>query len=78
MRSELITEKDEQTPTFPALYKSIQCGAVVLFTSTDTGMVVKESKGFSLGEFEEFFISCTDPDEWQRLPTDSQVILTQE
>jgi hypothetical protein len=78
MKSALITKNSETIHTFPALYKSIQCGAIVLFRSVYTGVVVKESKNFELGDFDDTFISCADNEEWQRLPAGSQVILTQE
>jgi hypothetical protein len=68
--------KSKAAPNFPALYKAIPCGAVVLFTENCVGMVVKESKYLELGYYDECLINCTEY--WQRLPSGSQVILTQE
>jgi hypothetical protein len=75
MKSEL---KYEPTHTFPALYKAIPCGAVVLFTDTCTGMVVKDSTYQTLGDFCDCFVNCTSGLDWQRLPSGSQVVLTQD
>jgi hypothetical protein len=78
MKSELKEIKSQNTPKFPALYESVVCGAIALFTEDCVGTVVKESKYLELGYHDEYFINCTAPEYWQRLPSGSQVILTQE
>lgn len=79
MKSEVkIVEQDDVT--FPQFY-ACNSGAVVMFTNKTTGTVVKKasvSSGFSIGYHQSQWHPCNDEKVWTRLPTGSQVILTQE
>ena len=78
MKSELKETKLKPTPLFPALYKSVRHGSVILFSDPTSGVVVKQSEHLALGEFSDYYIDCTNTEYWQRLPSGSQVILTQD
>lgn len=68
MKSELIKVQVKQ---FPALYK--KGDVIVLFEDEDCGTVVVGDDDCALG------VSCVlDNTLWQRLPSGSQVILTQD
>jgi hypothetical protein len=78
MKSELINNTPE-VPAFPALYKSTDNKCVILFSSITEGVVVQSNTPtFKIGEQNAEWFSCFDIYEWARLPSGSQVILTQE
>ena len=77
MKSELKETEQQPVPMFPALYKA-SCGGVILFSDETTGVVVKQSREQILGEFCDAYIACTNTRHWTRLPSGSQVVLTQE
>ena len=66
--------------TLPALYQNNEFGYVVLFSSTRSGLVVKntDSKVYVVGFSCETWISCYSKDRWTRLPAGTQIVLTQE
>jgi hypothetical protein len=78
MRSELEETPLHLAPMFPALYKAVRCGGVVLFSDKTSGVVVKQSRHQTLGAFSTDYIDCTNTNTWQRLPVGSQITLTQE
>lgn len=76
MKSEL-KETKLQERTFPALYTSVDSSLVVLFESIKDGMVVVADQYYPIGALVDW--SSADIEEyWQRLPSGSQVILTQD
>lgn len=79
MKSELVEEVvGLGVAYFPALFKSNSCGAVILFESEECGIVVVGSENQDLGAYCSSYISCHEKFHWTRLPSGSQVILTQE
>lgn len=79
MKSELIETNLERPATFPALYQSTNGQCTVLFTTKQQGTVVQTgSILWEVGDSSEGWFSCLDTAEWTRLPSGSQVILTQE
>lgn len=71
MKSELVNVS-EVTDIYPALYE--RRGAIVMFEYNECGTVVVGTEDFPLGEFS----SELDVANWRRIPSGSQVILTQE
>ena len=79
MKSEVNIKPEGTQQQFPALYKTINCGAVMLFTDETTATVVVSSTVHDLGHHDDGgWASCHSTNCWQRLPSGSQVILTQE
>lgn len=79
MKSEVTIKPEESQQQFPALYKTITCGAVMLFTDETTATVVVGSTVHTLGDHDDGgWLNCHSAECWQRLPSGSQVILTQE
>ena len=80
MKSDLINKAPHCTSsTFPALFQRLNTDMVVLFLSMDSGVVVYEGRDvYFTGDYGTRFIPCNDQKVWQRLPSGSQVILTQE
>lgn len=77
MKSELKEEKPKDLLKLPAFYKDRASSLVVLFNETKYGMVVVPNPRYILGHT-NYWSSCDDEDIWQRLPSGSQVILTQD
>lgn len=71
MKSELV-ETNKFTNIYPALYSFM--GAIVMFESDECGTVVVGTGNYPFGDYSD----CLDINEWTRLPSGSQVILTQE
>lgn len=71
MKSDLV-KIDKFTTSYPALYECF--GAVVMFESDECGTVVVGTENFPLGDYSDSLKieRCT------RLPSGSQIILTQE
>ncbi len=65
----------DQTPTYPAMYKSLTTSLVVLFTDKCTGTVLVPSAHWNIGEHSDDFVNCTMTNAWQRLPDGTKVIL---
>lgn len=78
MKSELISTEHPITKEFPALYRSTTCEGVALFTSASSATILKSSRFLIIGETRSDFDRCDDTRSWQRLPSGSQVILTQD
>lgn len=77
MKSELKQIKAPNMLKLPAFYKDKVSTLVVLFNETKYGMVVVPNPFYNVGST-NYWSSCDDEDVWQRLPSGSQVILTQE
>lgn len=71
MKSELV-KTDKFTTMYPALYE--YRGAIVMFESDDCGTVVVGTGNYPFGDYSD----SLDVTDWQRLPSGSQVILTQD
>ena len=54
--------------TYPLFAKARENGAIILFTSIDTGICVVTGEGNDYyGEFSKGWIKATDTDQWQHL-----------
>jgi hypothetical protein len=63
-------------PTFPALYRDVSDGSVVLFTDDETGTVVYSgSSKDEIGFYCRYWMSCTFPRYWERLGPEDSVLL---
>lgn len=79
MKSELI--KNEKVDTkLPALYEHVETGLIVLFKYRRQGTVVANpvENDREIGDHNNQWYDCQDRQKWRRLPSGSQVILTQE
>ena len=68
--------------TYPALFKSIRNGQVVLFTGMVTGTLLSQGGNgtgfYPLGYHDTNWKECIDKDTWERLPIGTTITLTQE
>ena len=63
-----IHRESEIELTYPLFAKSRTNGAIILFTSIDTGICVATGEGVTrYGEFDECWVRATNTDHWQHL-----------
>lgn len=63
-------------PTFPALYRSVLDGSVVLFTDDETGTVVASGASKDeIGFYCRYWLSCTSQNHWERLGPEDSVVM---
>ena len=68
----ILVEANCNTAYYPALFT--KRGAIVMFENDEAGTVVVGTEEYPFGEYSDsFYIK-----DWQRLPSGSQVILTQD
>jgi hypothetical protein len=78
MKSEVNFSEGEVVQNFPMLFKAVDSGHVVLFTSEICGTVVFSGDScFSVGTNTDTWKKCWH-DYWEKLPPGSTVTLTQE
>jgi hypothetical protein len=85
-----ITVPKEPCPVFPALYRNINAGFIVLFTDTCSGTVIVPGGRFeirfeighceseSMEDDDSGWCACTNSAMWDRLPSGTEIVLTQE
>ena len=83
MKTQYITKSNvkAEPKSFPKLMKSLETGNIILFKSQNAGTPVHiedENSKYSIGDFDESWISCEDDETWVELRKGQSVVLTQD
>lgn len=79
MKSEVKLATQTDNPKYPAFYCNRHVvDLIVMFTSLSEGVVVKSNNTTMVGWCHTDWIAHNDADRWTRLPSGTQIILSQE
>ena len=79
MKTSIIEVDGDSKELFPAMYRSLLSGVVVLFSEKARGVTVYTKSGIhKVNGVSETWTPCDDKITWKRLPAGTQIVLTQE